>query len=106
MQWREVRHEGEFIGIRMAEGKEVHGAIAKYVRHRYVAVLQGIFRHLKLLRSMSPDQNINVLKIISSFGQRVTQLDEMQQVVVLYATRAAEKLREQDTSTSNVLSGS
>ena len=46
----------------MAEGEEVHGAIAKYVRHRNVAVLQGIFRHVKLLRSVSPDQNINVYK--------------------------------------------
>lgn len=32
-----------------------------------------------------------------SFGQRVTQLEEMQQAVVLYATRAAEKLREQNS---------
>ncbi|MDF7651810.1 translesion error-prone DNA polymerase V subunit UmuC [Erwiniaceae bacterium L1_54_3] len=31
-----------------------------------------------------------------SFGQRVTRLKDMQQAVVLYATRAAEKLREQD----------
>ncbi len=31
-----------------------------------------------------------------SFGQRVTRLEDMQQAVVLYATRAAEKLREQD----------
>lgn len=31
-----------------------------------------------------------------SFGQRVTHLEDMQQAVVLYATRAAEKLREQD----------
>ncbi|HAU5565740.1 TPA: translesion error-prone DNA polymerase V subunit UmuC [Serratia fonticola] len=32
-----------------------------------------------------------------SFGQRVTHLEDMQQAVVLYATRAAEKLREQDS---------
>lgn len=32
-----------------------------------------------------------------SFGQRVTQLEDMQQAVVLYATRAAEKLREQNS---------
>lgn len=32
-----------------------------------------------------------------SFGQRVTQLEEMQQAVVLYATRAAEKLRVQNS---------
>ncbi|ORM61183.1 DNA polymerase V subunit UmuC [Pantoea rodasii] len=31
-----------------------------------------------------------------SFGQRVTHLEDIQQAVVLYATRAAEKLREQD----------
>ena len=30
-----------------------------------------------------------------SFGERVTRLDDMQQAVVLYATRGAEKLREQ-----------
>lgn len=32
-----------------------------------------------------------------SFGQRVTRLEDMQQAVVLYATRAAEKLREQNS---------
>lgn len=32
-----------------------------------------------------------------SFGERVTQLEDMQQAVVLYATRAAEKLREQNS---------
>ncbi|WP_341866989.1 translesion error-prone DNA polymerase V subunit UmuC [[Curtobacterium] plantarum] len=32
-----------------------------------------------------------------SFGQRVTQLEDMQQALVLYATRAAEKLREQNS---------
>ncbi|WP_256448501.1 translesion error-prone DNA polymerase V subunit UmuC [Pantoea sp. GbtcB22] len=32
-----------------------------------------------------------------SFGQRVTHLEDMQQALVLYATRAAEKLREQDS---------
>jgi len=32
-----------------------------------------------------------------SFGQRITQLEDMQQAVVLYATRAAEKLREQNS---------
>lgn len=32
-----------------------------------------------------------------SFGQRVTQLEHMKQAVVLYATRAAEKLREQNS---------
>ncbi|WGK60054.1 translesion error-prone DNA polymerase V subunit UmuC [Pantoea sp. SS70] len=32
-----------------------------------------------------------------SFGQRVTHLEDMQQAVVLYATRAAEKLREQQS---------
>jgi len=32
-----------------------------------------------------------------SFGERVTKLDDMQQAIVLYATRAAEKLREQNS---------
>lgn len=32
-----------------------------------------------------------------SFGQRITRLEDMQQAVVLYATRAAEKLREQQS---------
>lgn len=32
-----------------------------------------------------------------SFGQRVTHLEDMQQAVVLYATRAAKKLREQQS---------
>lgn len=32
-----------------------------------------------------------------SFGERVTKLEDMQQAIVLYATRAAEKLREQNS---------
>jgi len=32
-----------------------------------------------------------------SFGERVTELEDMQQAIVLYATRAAEKLREQNS---------
>lgn len=37
-----------------------------------------------------------------SFGQRVTSLEELQQAVVTYATRAAEKLREQDSRCRHV----
>ena len=37
-----------------------------------------------------------------SFGQRVTELEHMQQAVVLYATRAAEKLREQNSRCRHV----
>ena len=37
-----------------------------------------------------------------SFGQRVTELDHMQQAVVLYVTRAAEKLREQNSRCRHV----
>lgn len=37
-----------------------------------------------------------------SFGQRVTTLEELQQAVVTYATRAAEKLREQDSRCRHV----
>jgi len=32
-----------------------------------------------------------------AFGERVTKLEDMQQAIVLYATRAAEKLREQNS---------
>ncbi|WHQ73344.1 translesion error-prone DNA polymerase V subunit UmuC [Pantoea sp. Lij88] len=41
-----------------------------------------------------PKQQIVVSR---SFGQRITQPEEMQQAIVTYATRAAEKLREQDS---------
>ncbi|MGO4612415.1 DNA polymerase V subunit UmuC, partial [Variovorax sp. 2RAF20] len=32
-----------------------------------------------------------------SFGERVTQLEDMQQAIVMHATRAAEKLRQQNS---------
>lgn len=37
-----------------------------------------------------------------SFGQRVTTIDELQQAVVTYATRAAEKLREQSSKCRHI----
>ncbi|WP_273759422.1 translesion error-prone DNA polymerase V subunit UmuC [Pantoea ananatis] len=37
-----------------------------------------------------------------SFGERITQPEDMQQAVVLYATRAAEKLREQNSRCRHV----
>ncbi|MBD8234894.1 translesion error-prone DNA polymerase V subunit UmuC, partial [Pantoea agglomerans] len=46
-----------------------------------------------------PKQQIVVSR---SFGQRVTSIDELQQAIVTYATRAAEKLREQGSKCRHI----
>jgi DNA polymerase V len=46
-----------------------------------------------------PKQQIVVSR---SFGQRVTSIEDLQQAVVTYATRASEKLREQGSKCQHV----
>nr|WP_240042592.1 hypothetical protein [Pantoea agglomerans] len=70
------------------------------IRKSFDVIVERIVRELNgesclaLEDAPPPKQQIVVSR---SFGQRVTNIDELQQAIVTYATRAAEKLREQGT---------
>ena len=76
------------------------------VKSRWSVVLERTVRELRgipcigLDDAPAPKQQIAVTR---SFGQRVTGLAELQQAVTDFASRAAQKLREQDSHTSAVL---
>jgi len=70
------------------------------IRKNFDVIVERITRELNgesciaLEDAPSPKQHILNTR---SFGERVEKLEDMQQAIVLYATRAAEKLREQNS---------
>lgn len=84
---------------------ELAGSNTSLIRKNFNVVLERTVRQLKgqscsALEEVSPvKQQIVFLK---SFGQRITQLQELQHAVMMYATRAAEKLRQQNSRCRHV----
>ena len=76
------------------------------VKARWSVVLERTVRELRgipcidLDHAPAPKQQIAVTR---SFGQRVTELAELQEALTEFASRAAQKLRAQDSHTSAVL---
>ncbi|WP_419964020.1 translesion error-prone DNA polymerase V subunit UmuC [Pantoea vagans] len=70
------------------------------IRKNFDVVVERITRELNgescIALEDAPPPKQHILNS-RSFGERVTKLEEMQQAIVLYATRAAEKLREQNS---------
>lgn len=54
------------------------------------------------LEDAPPAKQQIVIVVSRSFGQRLTTIDELQQAVVTYAIRAAEKLREQSSKCRHI----
>jgi DNA polymerase V len=70
------------------------------IRKNFDVVVERITRELNgescIALEDAPPPKQHILNS-RSFGERVTKLEDMQQAIVLYATRAAEKLREQNS---------
>ncbi len=70
------------------------------IRKNFDVIVERIMRELNgescIALEDAPPPKQHILNS-RSFGERVTKLEDMQQAVVLYATRAAEKLREQNS---------
>ena len=70
------------------------------IRKNFDVVIERITRELNgescIALEDAPPPKQHILNS-RSFGERVTKLEDMQQAIVLYATRAAEKLREQNS---------
>jgi len=75
------------------------------IRKNFDVIMERTVRELNgqscltLEEAPAPKQQIVVSR---SFGERVTRIEDLQQAVVTYATRAAEKLREQDSKCRHV----
>ena len=70
------------------------------IRKNFDVVVERIMRELNgescIALEDAPPPKQHILNS-RSFGERVTKLEDIQQAIVLYATRAAEKLREQNS---------
>ncbi|MFN2095182.1 translesion error-prone DNA polymerase V subunit UmuC [Pantoea agglomerans] len=70
------------------------------IRKNFDVIVERIMRELNgescIALEDAPPPKQHILNS-RSFGERVTKLEDMQQAIVLFATRAAEKLREQNS---------
>ena len=70
------------------------------IRKNFDVIVERITRELKgescIALEDAPPPKQHILNS-RSFGEKVTKLEDIQQAIVLYATRAAEKLREQNS---------
>lgn len=70
------------------------------IRKNFDVIVERITRELNgescIALEDAPPPKLHILNS-RSFGERVTKLQDMQQAIVLYATRAAEKLREENS---------
>ncbi|EIB96626.1 translesion error-prone DNA polymerase V subunit UmuC [Pantoea sp. Sc1] len=70
------------------------------IRKNFDVIIERITRELNgescIALEDAPPPKEHILNS-RSFGERITKLEDMQQAIVLYATRAAEKLREQNS---------
>ncbi|WP_442956167.1 DinB/UmuC family translesion DNA polymerase [Pantoea sp. AS142] len=89
----------EFSGKGMTTAPQLADSDVSMIRKIFDVIVERIARELNgescLAREEAPplkQQMVNAL----SFGERITQREDRQQAVVLYATYAAEKLRERN----------
>jgi DNA polymerase V len=84
-------------GIHTAQ--QLHDACPHLMRRRYNVVMQRIVMELRgisclLEEDIEPKKQIIVSR---SFGKRVTTLEELEEAIAVYTSRAAEKLRSQES---------
>lgn len=77
------------------------------IRKSFNVIVERTVRELNgesclALEDAPPAKQQIVIVVSRSFGQRVTTIDELQQAVVTYAIRAAEKLREQSSKCRHI----
>jgi DNA polymerase V len=85
-------------GIHTAQ--QLHDACPHLMRRRYNVVMQRIVMELRgisclLEEDIEPKKQIIVSR---SFGKRVTKLEELEEAIAVYTSRAAEKLRSQGSA--------
>lgn len=88
----------EAMGIRTVQ--ELRDADAETIRSRFSVVLERTVRELRGVSCLALDEVVaDKQQIISSrsFGRYITRLPELEEAVAAYISRAAEKLRAQDS---------
>lgn len=98
-----IRKRLEQMGIKTV--LDLANCNTNMIRKNFNVVLERTVRELNgesciALEDMPPAKQQIVCS--KSFGQRVTDLEDMQHAVVMYATRAAEKLREQGSKCCHI----
>ncbi len=82
-------------GIHTAQ--QLHDACPHLMRRRYNVLMQRIIMELQGISCMQEEDIAPKKQIIvsRSFGKRVTKLEELEEAIAVYTSRAAEKLRMQ-----------